>query len=41
MSLALFLPLLTERSRYFLPWYLIWSLVFIPLLKSNFLKTCY
>jgi hypothetical protein len=38
MSLALFLPLLTERSRYFLPWYLIWSLVFIPLLKSNFLK---
>ena len=38
MSLALFLPLLTERSRYFLPWYLIWSLTFLPLIKSKFLK---
>jgi len=38
MSLALFLPLLTERSRYFLPWYLIWSLIFLPLIKSKLLK---
>lgn len=38
MSLALFLPLLTERSRYFLPWYLIWSLVFLPLIQSRLLK---
>lgn len=38
MSLALFSPLLTERSRYFLPWYLIWSLVFIPLGKSKFIR---
>ena len=38
MALALFMPLLTERSRYFLPWYLIWSLVFIPLMKNKFLK---
>jgi hypothetical protein len=38
MSLTLFLPLLTERSRYFLPWYLIWSLVFLPLIKSKFLR---
>jgi len=38
MSLTLFLPLLTERSRYFLPWYLIWSLIFVPLIKSKFLR---
>lgn len=38
MSLALFLPLLTERSRYFLPWYLIWSLIFVPLIKNKFLR---
>jgi len=29
-SLLLFVPLLTERSKYFLPWYGIWSLVWIP-----------
>ncbi len=28
----MFLPLLTERSRYFLPWYLTWSLSWLPLL---------
>lgn len=38
MSLALFLPLLTERSKHFLPWYLIWSLVFLPLIRSRFLR---
>ena len=38
MSLALFLPLLTERSRYFLPWYLIWSLIFLPLMKNPWLR---
>lgn len=38
MTLALFAPLLTERSRYFLPWYLIWSLVFLPLIKNKFLR---
>lgn len=38
MSLALFLPLLTARSRYFLPWYLIWSLIFLPLIKNKLLR---
>ena len=38
MSLALFLPLLTERSRYFLPWYLIWSLIFVPLIKNKIFR---
>lgn len=36
MSLTLFLPLLTERSKHFLPWYLLWSLIFIPLVKNRF-----
>lgn len=35
MSLTLFLPLLTERSKHFLPWYLLWSLIFIPLIKNK------
>lgn len=34
-SLAMFLPLLTERSKHFLPWYLIWSLIFIPFIKNS------
>jgi hypothetical protein len=29
-SIALFVPLLTERSKWFLPWYIIWSLIWIP-----------
>lgn len=29
-SLLFFLPLLTDRSQYFHPWYLIWSLVWLP-----------
>ncbi len=32
-SLVLFVPLLTERSQYFHPWYLLWSLVWLPLLR--------
>lgn len=35
MSIAMFLPLLTERSKHFLPWYLLWSLIFIPLVKNK------
>lgn len=35
MSLALFVPLLTERSRQFLPWYLLWPLIFVPLVKNK------
>jgi len=34
-SVALFIPLLTERSKQFLPWYLLWSLVWISLLITN------
>jgi hypothetical protein len=39
-SIALFLPLLTERSKWFLPWYIMWSLVWIPLfpVQSKFSK---
>jgi hypothetical protein len=36
MSLALFLPLLTDRSRQFLPWYLLWSLIFVPMIQNKF-----
>lgn len=34
-SILLFLPLLTLRSKQFLPWYLIWSLVWIPFIKEH------
>ena len=32
-SVLLFLPLLTTQSKQFLPWYLIWSLVWLPFVK--------
>lgn len=32
-SLLLFLPLLTSRSQQFHPWYLVWSLSFLPFMK--------
>jgi len=35
-SILLFIPLLTSRSQQFLPWYLNWSLVWIPLFVWNF-----
>lgn len=34
-SIAMFLPLLTARSKQFLPWYLLWSLLWIPLIKGR------
>ena len=37
-SVALFLPLLTSRSQYFHPWYLLWSFVWWPLLNSKLWK---
>lgn len=37
-AITMFLPLLTERSKYFLPWYLIWSLIFLPLVKNRLLR---
>lgn len=32
MSVLAFIPLFLERSRWFLPWYLSWSLVFAPMI---------
>lgn len=34
-SLLLFVPLLTERSQQFLPWYLTWSLIWLPFIKER------
>ncbi len=34
-SFLLFLPLLTARSQQFHPWYLVWILVWLPLLKNK------
>jgi hypothetical protein len=33
-SLALFVPLLTERSKQFLPWYLLWVMAWWPLMQA-------
>jgi hypothetical protein len=38
LAIAHFLPLLSDRSKWFLPWYLLWSLTFIPLMTSVWLK---
>jgi hypothetical protein len=38
-ALAHFAPLLTTRSQRFLPWYLIWSFSFFPLIKEKWLRT--
>lgn len=37
-AVAMFVPLLTSRSQQFLPWYLIWSLVWLPVIKEPLLK---
>ncbi len=34
----LFLPLLTPRSQQFNPWYLVWLIVWIPIMRWNWLK---
>ncbi len=34
--LSLWSPLITKQSQWFLPWYLTWSFVFIPLIKQSF-----
>lgn len=36
--LFLFIPLLTTRSQQFHPWYLIWSLSFLPFIRSKILR---
>lgn len=34
-AILMFTPLLTARSQQFLPWYLVWLLVFIPLIENK------
>lgn len=34
----MFLPLFTARSQQFHPWYLVWPLVWLPLINSNMIK---
>jgi hypothetical protein len=38
-AILMFLPLFTELSRRFHPWYLIWPLTFLPFVKNKFIKT--
>lgn len=38
-ALLLLAPLLTSRSQWFHPWYLIWALSFLPLLHGKVLKS--
>lgn len=40
-ALLLLLPLLTSRSQWFHPWYLIWALSFLPLLHGKVLKSIF
>jgi hypothetical protein len=35
-SLLMFLPLFTARSQQFHPWYLTWSLIWLPLIKNKY-----
>jgi hypothetical protein len=37
-SVLMFLPLVTERSQQFNPWYLIWPLTFLPFFRSRFMQ---
>lgn len=37
-SILMFLPLITNRSQQFHPWYLSWPLVFIPVIKNKIWK---
>jgi len=38
-AILMFLPLFTNRSQQFHPWYLIWSFVWIPLIRIKEIKT--
>jgi hypothetical protein len=37
-TLLLAMPYLTERSQRFLPWYLLWVLIFLPLIKQKIVR---
>lgn len=38
MSISMFFLLLLPRSRWFLPWYLTWPLVFLPFMKASLVR---
>lgn len=38
LALGLLVPLLTARSQWFHPWYLIWALTWYPLIRSQLLR---
>lgn len=38
-AVLLFLPLFTDLSRQFHPWYLLWSFSFVPFVRSSILRT--
>jgi hypothetical protein len=38
-AIAVFIPLLTARSQWFHPWYLIWSLCFLPFIKQRLVRS--
>lgn len=37
-AILMFLPLLTVRSQFFHPWYLLWSLAFMPFIKTKVVR---
>ncbi len=37
-AFLLFMPLITERSQQFHPWYLLWSLSFLPFMKNKMVR---
>ena len=37
-AILLFFPLFTDRSQQFHPWYLIWSLSFVPFVRSVWIR---
>ncbi|PIY80935.1 MAG: hypothetical protein COY80_00270 [Candidatus Pacebacteria bacterium CG_4_10_14_0_8_um_filter_42_14] len=38
-ALIMLMPLFTERSQQFLPWYLVWSLVWLPFIKQPIIRS--
>jgi len=38
IAFMLFIPLLTQRSQQFLPWYFLWILVWVPFIKNKTFK---
>jgi hypothetical protein len=38
LAILFFIPLLTDRSQQFLPWYMLWILVWVPFIKNKTIK---